>query len=309
MDPDRSQTILITGSSGLIGSALAEGARAAGHRLRPFDLLASGVGQGDIRDLPAIQAAARDCDGIVHLAAVSRVIDGERDPDKCWHTNVEGTCNVVQAATTSPRRPWIIYGSSREVYGQPDALPTSEDAARRPVNIYGRSKIAAENLCNEAALNTVILRFSNVFGSTSDHTDRVVPAFARQAALGLPLRVDGSDHVFDFNHVSDTVAGILAVIGQLQTGRTLPPIHFVTGQPTTLGELAALAIEIAGTSPPVREAPPRSFDVSRFYGDPSRARELLGWKPRVPLRDGLRRLIQAFRDEHHASTKAGRCAS
>lgn len=304
-----SPTVLITGSRGLIGSALATAGSAAGFQITPFDIRGSGVAHGDILDRDRLADATRSCIGIVHLAAVSRVIDGERDPDECWNTNVEGTRNVVQAALASPNRPWIIYGSSREVYGQPDSLPTPESAPRRPVNIYGRSKIAAEDICNEAPLNTVILRFSNVFGTTSDHADRVVPAFARQAGLNLPIRVDGSDHVFDFNHVSDTVAGILAVIESLQAGRTLPPIHFVTGQPTTLGELAALAIELAGTNPPVREAPPRSFDVSRFYGDRSRAKELLGWEPRVALRDGLRQLIQAFRAEHETTEEAGRCAS
>ena len=122
----------------------------------------------------------------------------------------------------------------------------------------------------------------------------MVPAFARQAALGHPLRVDGRGHTFDFTHLDDTVAGVLALVDRLMAGVSLPPIHLVTGAPTTLGELADLAVALAGTTSTIGEAPPRSYDVSAFYGDPSRAADLLGWRAQVPLRDGLAQLIEAF---------------
>jgi UDP-glucose 4-epimerase len=240
----------------------------------------AGIGsRGDILDRAAVERAIDGCIGVVHLAAVSRVIDGERAPEVCWRTNVDGTRNVIEAALAELRRPWVIYASSREVYGQPGALPASEDAALAPVNIYGRSKVAAEDLTAKADLVTAIVRFSNVYGWVGDHADRVVPAFARQAAAGLPLRVDGSGHTFDFTHLDDTVRGVLAVVAQLEAGATLPPLHFVTGTPTTLGHLASLAVELAGAGSPVVEGAPRSFDVSRFHGDPSRAAAVLGWRP------------------------------
>jgi len=103
--------------------------------------------------------------GVVHLAAVSRVIDGERDPARCWAVNVEGTRTVVEAAQSSPLRPWVIYASSREVYGQPSALPASEDCDRAPLNVYGRSKVAAEDLVTASGLAHAIVRFSNVYGA------------------------------------------------------------------------------------------------------------------------------------------------
>jgi len=80
-------------------------------------------------------------------------------------------------------------------------------------------------------------------------------------------------------------------------GRGLPPVHLVTGRPTTLGELAALAVALAGGKASITEAPPRSFDVARFCGSPERARKLLGWTPRVGLRDGLERLLRDLRPE------------
>jgi nucleoside-diphosphate-sugar epimerase len=286
--------VAVTGSHGLIGIALTDALARAGFDVRGLDVRAEGPERGDVRDAGDVARLLDGCVGVIHLAAVSRVIDGERDPEACWRTNVEGTRTVLDAAEASGR-PWVIYASSREVYGQPPTLPASEDAPRFPVNIYGRSKVAAEDLAREADLLTAIVRFSNVYGWTGDHPDRVVPAFARQAALAQPLRVDGSGHTFDFTHLEDTVRGLLAVVARLEAGVQLPPIHFLTGTPTTLGRLATLAVEIAGTSSAIHEAPPRSYDVAGFYGDPSRAAELLDWCARIGLREGLSRLIADFR--------------
>lgn len=292
--------ILITGSHGLVGTAMSSLLKISGHHVRRLDLRApQGDGRGDVLDLRAVEAAVAECDGILHLAAVSRVIWGERDPDFCRATNEGGTRNVLRAALASPQRPWIIFASSREVYGEPDALPVREDAPLRPVNVYGETKIAGERLMDEArgdGLATAIIRLSNVYGSVHDHADRVVPAFARQALAGEPLRVDGADHTFDFTHIDDTTRGIAAVIDAIQSGeRRLPPIHLLTGAPTTLGDLATAAVDIAGSTSELVHAPPRNYDVGRFYGDPSRAGAILGWRPRVPLRDGLGRLIAALR--------------
>ena len=298
LKPKISRRVLVTGSSGLIGKALTKTLRKDGFTPVEFDLRGLGSGAGDIRVPADIERTIAGCVGVIHLAAVSRVIDGEKDPEACWETNVRGTRNIIQAAMARPGRPWLIYASSREVYGDPAVNPVNEDAPLEPINIYGRSKIAAERLVTDAPLRTAIVRFSNVYGSTDDHVDRVVPAFAQQAALGLSLRVDGSGHTFDFTHLDDTVRGVLAVIHRLEAGVELPPIHFVTGQPTTLGELASLAIELAGSSSTAHEAPPRSYDVSGFYGDPRRAARLLDWRPSVPLVDGLARLIQDFRELH-----------
>ena len=290
-----SRRILVTGSSGLIGKALSAELRAAGHEVSGLDLHGSGESRGDLRNRAAVERARDGCAGVVHLAAVSRVIDGERDPLACQVVNVGGTRVLLEAASGRSVPPWLIYASSREVYGQPDRLPAQVSAPRRPVNAYGRSKVEAEDLVEAAGLRTAILRFSNVYGATDDHADRVVPAFARNAVLGRPLRVDGRDCTFDFTHLSDTVRGILEAVRRLEAGQRLAPIHLLTGTPTTLGELAALAVELAGGGSTVVEAPSRSFDVHRFHGDPGRAARLLGWRAEVSLREGLARLIRDFR--------------
>ena len=132
-------------------------------------------------------------------------------------------------------------------------------------------------------------------GSALDHPDRVVPAFARAAVEGSAIRIDGARCTFDFTHIDDTVRGMVAVTESLEAGETLPPIHLLTGTPTTLRDLAEMATTFAGKRLRIIEAPPRPFDVSRFHGDPSRARELLGWEPRVGLRDGFGRLVRNLR--------------
>lgn len=290
-------TILVTGCKGLIGKALTKALSNAGYVVRGLDLKEDGASRGDIRLREDVDRAIDGCTGVVHLAAVSRVIDGERDPVSCWATNVEGTRNVLNSALAAPSSPWVIYASSREVYGRPSTLPVDEDAPRCPLNIYGRSKVAAEDLTSASGLQTAILRFSNVYGCTRDHADRVVPAFARQAAEGRTLRVDGSDHTFDFTHVEDTVRGILAVIKRLERGERLAPLHFLTGKATSLGQLASMAVEIAKSTSSIVEAPPRSYDVEMFYGDASRAAKLLDWRAEVTIEAGLSRLIHDFQAE------------
>jgi nucleoside-diphosphate-sugar epimerase len=302
--------ILITGSEGLVGSALRRKLESSGFEVRGLDIRADDSEAGDVRDTVNVRNAMRGCIGIIHLAAVSRVVWGERDPDLCWKTNVEGFRNVLEAADQLAIKPWVIFASSREVYGQPERLPADEETPLRPVNVYARSKVAGEQLIAEArdrGLRACVIRLSNVYGSTQDHPDRVVPAFARAALLGQPLRIDGCDHTFDFTHISDVVQGIAALVELLDRGvAPLPPIHFVSGVPTTLGQLAKLAIDVAQSDSTVTHAPPRNFDVAKFHGCPGRAQSLLGWSPCTSLRQGLTALINDFSAVHkrHAAKEA-----
>jgi nucleoside-diphosphate-sugar epimerase len=302
--------VLITGSSGLVGSAVARTLEQRGVDVVRFDLRGHGDDQGDVRDRDRVAKAVADVAGVIHLAAVSRVLWGERDPDGCWATNVGGTRNVLELSAKTSARPWIVFVSSREVYGQPDVPPATETTPLRPVNIYGRSKAEGERLVEEAqraGVRACTIRLSNVFGSVADHPDRVVPAFVRGALASGELRVDGADHTFDFTFIDDVARGISSVADLLGTGVAAPPpIHFVSGRATTLGELAALAIELAGTKATVSHAPPRAFDVARFVGDGARARQLLDWQPRVDLREGLTRLLRALREDHEPIGAAAR---
>ncbi len=292
-----SERVLVTGAAGLIGTALACALRDRGVEVAELDPRSvSPDARGDVLDPAALERAIAGCTGVVHLAAISRVAWAERAPDACWRTNVDGTRAVVAAAAA--RGAWVLFASSREVYGAAAAWPATEDTPLAPVNIYGRAKVAGERLVAEAAANGLpagIVRLSNVYGRTADHADRVVPAFVRAAIAGTPLHVEGAGHAFDFVYIDDVVRGLLELVARLRAGEGTPPLQLVTGTSTTLGALARLTVELAGTDAPIVTAPERTYDVEHFSGSGERARRYLGWSAHVSLRDGLARLIGDFR--------------
>jgi len=312
--------ILITGAAGLIGTALCRALRGRHWNVRGMDIREPattnpahpsnrGHRYGDVRDPARLSEAVSGCRGIVHLGAVSRVAWAEADPGLCRAVNVGGTANVIRAALAAPTRPWIVFASSREVYGEPAELPVGEDHPLCPMNVYARSKVRGEQLVTEArdaGLRTAIVRFSSAYGSTCDHADRVVPAFCRAAAEGGCLRVCGLAHVFDFTHLEDTVQGVLAMIDAQEAGESdLPPVHLVTGKGTTLAELATLANQAGGLRARIVEAPQRTYDVARFVGDPERARRLLGWRATIAVGDGVRDLVERFAERAVRRGQAG----
>ena len=290
--------IFMTGSAGLIGRALRARLEADGISVVGCDLRAAHSHERfDLRDSSAVRRAMRECDGVIHLGGVSRVVEGERNPELCESVNVGGTRGIVGAAAESPRRPWLLFASSREVYGRPSRLPCAAGTRPDPINAYARSKLAAERAVfglREKGGTVAALRFSNVFGSADDHPDRVVPAFARAAAGGGVLRLEGPDNVFDFTALEDSVSAARKAVEALRAGHSdLPPLDIVTGRATSLRELAGMALA-AGSGETVT-APPRLFDVSRFQGDPGPAARWLGWRAEHRLEERVARLVGDFR--------------
>ena len=289
--------LLLTGSEGLIGRCLAEYFHRHAISFKPFDLRLPSChnGRGDILDKVAVKKALEGCSGVIHLAGTSRVISGQKNPQQCLKHNVEGTTNILDAIQESPCKPWVIYASSREVYGQQETLPVRENAVLKPMNVYAQSKVAAEKKVLEArqgGILTAILRFSNVFGRIFDYPDRVIPAFCRAALSGEPLRVEGTDNIFDFTFVEDVVRGIAKVIDIFTANpRYLPPIHLTTGRGISLSEAARTIVNLTNSSSQIKETTPRSFDVSRFYGDPSRAKSLLEWSSYFSFEEALGKFL------------------
>jgi nucleoside-diphosphate-sugar epimerase len=287
--------ILMTGHLGLIGRHFSPLLSQLGYEVIGFDIADD---SGDICNTWQLKQALSECCGVIHLAAVSRVVWGEHYPEKCWKTNALASEQLLKLAANSAHKPWVLVASSREVYGEPKTLPVTEDMPIAPVNIYGRSKLYMENAAlnaRSAGINTAIIRLANVYGCTFDHDDRVLPAFSRNAALGVDLRVDGFEHLFDFTHVSDTVAGLVKTVILLSEGEEqLPPIHLLPGHGTTLKEAAQIAIAAAKSSSTIVEAASRSYDVARFIGDPSRAKSLLGWHASVLPEQGIAWLVDAY---------------
>lgn len=292
--------LLVTGSEGLIGSVFVRECARLGHEVIPFDIVRKGVSTlEDICDEVLVSERAADCDGIVHLAAISRVVWGELRPDLTHRINVAGTEALVKGAMSSKRKPWFLFASSREIYGNPARDKVVEDDPRAPVNAYGRSKADAEivlDAAREDGLRTAILRLSNVYGGRRDHPDRAVPALVARAVAGEALTITGGDNYFDFVHVDDCVSGLLAAMEHLTAGeRAFPPVHLTTGVATSLRDLAYLALDICGRKSGIDIQPPRAFDVSGFCGNPDRARQVLDWQAATDLRAGLEMLAEDFR--------------
>lgn len=287
--------ILITGSSGLIGRALGRDLTLSGIAWKPFDIRENSI--HDTRDHDAVRRALEGITGVVHLAAVSRVVWAQQDPTTAQNVNVDALANLIDCLAEHPAKPWLIFASSREVYGEQEILPVAEDAAFYPLNVYARTKVDGEVLVQRAiehGMLAQIVRFSNVYGAIDDHQNRVIPAFARAAAEGGCLRIEGGGNTFDFTHISDSVAGLRLLLDATVDGRQLPPMHFLTGQGTTLAELAEIAVKHAHRPLALEEHAGRTFDVSRFYGDTTQAFELLGWRAKVGIEQGFKALVEDF---------------
>ena len=305
--------VVITGSSGLIGTSLFRELRnnyqliLIDNRYPKYDLnKCSQFILKDIRELTKddLEGAI----GIIHLAAVSRVIWGEERPLETWSVNVEGTQHLLNLALFVDTVKWIIYGSSREVYGEPTSFPVSDGHSLAPLNRYGVSKLAAEGLLNIFHKNTQIpalsLRFSNVYGSLFDQMDRVIPKFILQALNNEPLKIEGNQNTFDFTHINDTIKAIISAIKYLENGRITydnkvkyNALNICTGRETKLLELGQLIIRLTNSSSSIQEVSPRSYDVKNFRGDWKIANNLLSYKPEIELEQGLKDYIELIRSQ------------
>lgn len=292
--------ILLTGSSGFIGSSLRDFLEKKRVRVIAYDLKDSP--SNDVRDFSNLKSKMKDVNGVVHLAAVSRVKWGFENPLNCIQTNVGGTINVLVAVRTFLRnkKPWMIFASSREVFGEPKILPVTEKSPLCPVNVYGVAKVTGEELCRvfskDYGLKTRVLRFSNVYTGKNDQLDRVVPNFILRALRNEDLVINGNgQETFDFTFIEDTILGIWGCIQKIESsGKLYDDFNLSNGKGITLEELAKIIIKETGSQSKIRYAPSRSYDVNYFYADSSKARTVLGFNPRTELREGIYLAIKEF---------------
>ncbi len=298
----KNKKILVTGALGFIGRTLLEslidqgcGAKLYGIDIKKMPGDAVEIRENvnytelDIRDETAIKnyIQSNNFDGIVHLAAVSRVIDAEKDKQNCIETNYKGTKYIAEAVANL-RNCWMIFGSSREVYGEQKHLPVAEDAELLPLNIYGFYKLEGERIVRSLVKRNCVLRFSNVYGNSYDIPDRVVPKFVRTALQGGELVLEGGDQIIDFTHIDDTVASIIQCMSLLQSERILQEtIHILPGVPNKITDIIGL-LRDQGLQFTVRTNAPRSYDVQRFVGSTVRREQLLGKRNFIRLEEGIR---------------------
>ena len=306
--------VLITGGAGLIGTASKTYFEQRGWTVSTLDLKDCDLDGrtidhvGDIVEFKKLQQLLSNIDGILHLAAVSRVIDAELNKKECTRVNVNGTKRLLEAASAAKCR-WFIFGSSREVYGEPPSLPVSEENGVAPINHYGHAKVIGEDMvkdhCEINEMVHSILRFSNVYGHSHDHQTRLVNAFIIQALKSESLEIHGGGQLFDFTHVDDTAGAIYAAAEMLHNlNKSLPPIHVLPGEAVTIEDLAAMVISITDSNSQIVYTPGRDYDVERFYGDPSRMNEILGYKCSIDIITGLEQCIELHRKRNSLQEEA-----
>jgi UDP-glucose 4-epimerase len=296
---------LVTGGCGFVGSNLLRVLAARGVTVRVLDDLSVGrredagdaeVVVGDIRDAGAVDAAMRDVDIVVHLAAHTRVIESIADPLASFDANVRGTLTLLEAmrARSGVRR-FILASTGGAILGDVEP-PVHEDLPARPVSPYGASKLACEGYCSAYfgayGVPTVALRFSNVYGPGSYRKGSVVAAFLRAAQAGEPLVIYGDGRqTRDFLYVDDLCAAVVAAAERPCDGQVF---HVASGRETAIGDLAAAIVRITGAANRVEHRPARTGEVLRNCARIDRARAVLGYEPAVELEDGLARTWHWF---------------
>lgn len=301
---------LVTGGAGFIGSNLALALLEQGHDVRALDNLSTGsranlsgdveLIEGDVRSREQVEAAARGAEVVFHLAALPSITRSLRDPITTNAVNVEGTLNVLLAARDEGVRR-VVAASSSSVYGDAPGMPRRESGATSPIAPYPVSKLAGERYCFAATrsygLETVVLRYFNVFGERQDPRSdyaAVIPRFIAGMLRGErpPVHGDGTASR-DFTYVGNVVEATTAA-AEADAASGLA-INVATGSNRSVNELVLILNELLGTALAPRELPPREGDVQMSLADVSLAREVLGYEPAVGFREGLERAIAWYR--------------
>lgn len=240
-------------------------------------------------------------DGIIHLGAVSRVVVAQNNPDECIRTNIDGTKSLLQALDVSSNinKPWLIFGSSREVYGEPKELPVKEFFEKKFVNIYGDSKIQGENLftsfAKENGNNCLILRFANVYGNEYDLFDRVIPRFIKAISSNEELTIEGGGQVIDFTHIDDTVDTIIKAIKYCEKNENIiDDFHILPGIGWSLHQAIEYIEKILDKKAIIKINEKRNYDVEKFIGDSTKIKTILKSRKFLSLKDGLKIAIPKY---------------
>jgi NAD dependent epimerase/dehydratase len=314
--------ILVTGADGFIGSHLTERLVRAGHTVRAFVLYNSfnswgwldhcgddvkgqfEVFVGDIRDSNGVRTAMRDCDAVLHLAALIGIPYSYHSPDTYVDTNVKGTLNVVQAARdVGVSR--VVHTSTSEVYGTARFVPITEEHPLQGQSPYSASKIGADQmaLSFHASFGTpvTVLRPFNTYGPRQS-ARAIIPTVATQILSGVRhLSLGALEPTRDFTFVSDTVSGFEAALtSEHGTGEVINiGSNFeisIRDVVRTIAEVVGIEVEIGLDEQRVR---PEGSEVHRLWAGIDKARDLLGWRPIYGGLDGFRRGIEATVKWYH----------
>jgi UDP-glucose 4-epimerase len=297
---------LVTGGAGFIGTALTNRLVSEGHHVRVLDDLSAGdpsrlhpdalFTRGDVRDRPKLWTLLQNIECVFHLAARVSVQESVLYPREYNDVNVGGTVSLIEATRDAGVKR-VVFASSATVYGPQPNQPVTETSWPHPQVPYAVSKLAAEHyIFALGALNgieTVALRIFNAYGPGQRvppaHAP-VIPLFVKNTLSGASIVVHGDgSQTRDFVYIDDVVDALIAAA-------TAPDVNQMTintgsGQETSITTLIATLGQVAGRQPEVLYNPQLSGGLNRLVADLRLARQWLGYRPKVSLREGLQRLL------------------
>jgi NAD dependent epimerase/dehydratase len=320
----RGKRVLVTGADGFIGSHLVEALLDEGCEVRAFvyynsfgslgwlDTLpratrdAVAIFAGDVRDPNGVRTALAGQDVVFHLAALIGIPFSYHSPDSYVETNIRGTLNILQAARDHGTER-VVVTSTSEVYGTARYVPIDEDHPLQGQSPYSATKIGADKIAESFhlafGLPVVTARPFNTYGPRQS-ARAIIPTIITQALAGTGrIELGALSPTRDLTYVADTCAGFLALAGcDDAVGRV---VNIGSGAEISVGDLAKLIGELIGVSFDIVSSDdrlrPQGSEVERLLADISLVREITGWEPRVPLREGLARTIEWFGDDANRS--------
>ncbi|MHC1710433.1 MAG: GDP-mannose 4,6-dehydratase [Methanomassiliicoccales archaeon] len=308
---------VVTGAAGFIGSTLTDLLLAEGHEVvgvDNFDDYYSGkmrflsrhldnkdfkLMEVDILDLDALRQSFEDADVVFHLAAQAGVRISVKDPLRSHHANTTGTLNVLLAARDEGVKR-VVSSSSSSVYGNAVRLPAKETDPAVPISPYAASKLAAEYYCTLFyklyGLQSVSLRYFTVYGPRQ-RPDMAIRIFTDRALDGLRPQIFGDgEQTRDFTFISDVVNAIRRCADCPDPKGE--PLNVCSGSTVSVNQVVSAIMKAVGREDLEPEyLPPQPGDVDHTWGDNAKARELLGWQPKVKIDEGLSRFVEWYKKE------------
>lgn len=302
-------TVLVTGGAGYIGSHACKALAQAGYSPVACDNLVYGhrwavrwgpLEEGDIADrswLDALLERYRPA-AVMHFAAYAYVGESVQDPGKYYRNNVAGTLTLLEAMRDHAVR-HLVFSSTCATYGIPQHVPIGEETPQVPINPYGASKLMIERMLADFevahGLRSICLRYFNAagadpdgeIGEEHDPETHLIPLAIRAAQLGdAALAIFGTDYatpdgsaVRDYVHVTDLAEAHVLALAELLAGRASAVLNLGTGRGHSVREVVSAVETVGSRQVPVREASRRAGDPPVLVADPKRAMERLTWQP------------------------------
>ena len=304
--------ILVTGGAGFIGSALALRCAAAGERVRVLDDFSTGqrdrlagnplieTSEGDIRDAAAVREALGGVDRVAHLAALASVPRAELDPETAARVNVEGTLVVLDESRRAGVSA-LAYASSCSVYGDGGEHPIAESAPLKPRSVYAVTKLAGERHVllhhRTGGPPAIALRFFNVYGPgqpADSPYSGVLARFAAQALAGERPEIHGDGgQTRDFVFIGDVVNALVLALDRASGDPGGQVFNVGTGRSASVREIWRLVADASGAALVPTFGPVRAGDMRHASADIRKAADLLGFRARVSLREGISSLLRS----------------